>query len=126
MEGGKGVGHFGEEGVEIRGEKGIRLESGDTDLIDELKAADALTVSTWFLPDNLTQEGPARIFTISKNSSERNFTIGQEKDRVEVRLRTTKNGKNGTPGLQSKRGSLAVEWTHVVLPGSGTVKPFST
>lgn len=114
-EAGKGVGRFGEEGVEIRGEKGIRLESGETDLIDELKAADALTVSTWFLPDNLTQEGPARIFTISKNSSERNFTIGQEKDRVEVRLRTTKNGKNGTPGLQSKPGSLAVEWTHVAF-----------
>ncbi|MEM9280760.1 MAG: DUF1592 domain-containing protein, partial [Verrucomicrobiota bacterium] len=97
------------------GPKGLRLDLEHHAFLEEIKAANALSVSTWFLPENLKQEGPARIFTISKSSSERNFTIGQEGNQVEVRLRTTSSGKNGTPGLKSRGGSLRTEWTHAVF-----------
>ena len=82
---------------------------------DQIKKSGAITIDAWILPDNLKQEGPARILTFSNNTSERNFTLGQEGDRIEVRLRTDRGSKNGTPGLVTKAGSLKKEWTHVVF-----------
>ena len=82
---------------------------------DQIKKSGAITIDAWILPDNLKQEGPARILTFSNNTSERNFTLGQEGDRIEVRLRTDQGSKNGTPGLVTKAGSLKKEWTHVVF-----------
>jgi len=105
---------WSEDGLAIRGSRGLRLAGDSSALSRDLIDSGAITVSAWFVPANLDQEGPARIFTLSKNSSERNFTIGQEKNRIEVRIRTTGNGKNGTPGLVSRNGSLRKELTHVV------------
>lgn len=106
---------FGESGLRVKGSGGVRFEGDAAALADSIRDRGEITVSVWFRPENLSQEGPARIFTFSKNSSERNVTIGQEGDRYEIRLRTTKVGKNGTPGLQTKSGSVRLETTHLVF-----------
>jgi len=73
----------------------------------------------------IDQSGPARIVTLSRNSTERNFTLGQEGDALEARLRTTKTSANGMPGLLSKPKSLRAELTHVVYAhGGGSQKVF--
>lgn len=41
-----------------------------------------------------TQSGPARIVSLSSNTTERNFTLGQEGTNLVFRLRTPINGKN--------------------------------
>ena len=63
-------------------------------LLNALKQSNEITVEVWFKPANLKQDGPARLVTISKNTSERNFTIGQEATSLQARLRTTRTSKN--------------------------------
>jgi hypothetical protein len=62
----------------------------------------------------MNQTGPARIVTLSRNPSERNFTLGQDGDKVEVRLRTTETSSNGVPAVASKPKSLPAELTQIV------------
>lgn len=112
---GKAGASFSGEGLEIKGENGVRYAGDGQEIAKRLRESNALSFSAWFHPENLDQEGPARIFTFSKNSSERNFTVGQEKDRFEIRLRTTGRGKNGTPGVLTKRGSVERKLTHLVF-----------
>lgn len=106
---------FSSDGLEIRDGGGVEAPASGRDLANRFRRASAITLEARFAPADLGQKGPARIFTFSRNPSERNFTIGQEGDRIEVRLRTTKSGKNGTPGLQSKPKSLRKAPTHVVF-----------
>jgi len=51
---------------------------------------------------------------VSGNTSERNFTLGQEGDTIDVRLRTTKTSGNGAPSLGGPKRSLTPELTHIV------------
>ena len=44
----------------------------------------------------------------------RNFTLGQEGNRYDVRLRTESTNDNGIPSLASPENSLRAELTHVV------------
>jgi hypothetical protein len=48
------------------------------------------------------QSGPARIFTISKNSGERNLTIGQQGSDLIIRLRRSATNPNGLPAYNIK------------------------
>jgi glycopeptide antibiotics resistance protein len=52
-----------------------------------------VTVAT----DNTVQTGPARIVSLSRDPSRRNFTLGQQNSDLIFRLRTPLTGKNGTP-----------------------------
>lgn len=92
----------------------IRSKQVASRLSATVKLAGEFTVEAWIQPAKLDQEGPARILTISKDSGERNFTLGQDGDAYEVRFRTSKTGRNGTPGLRSSEGSLTTDLTHVV------------
>jgi PKD repeat protein len=89
-------------------------------IISACKASHALTVEAWLTPANATQQGPARIVSISKDPYERNVTLAQglwaqqPPDVYDVRLRTTQTSANGTPSLTSPAGSLKAERTHVV------------
>ena len=74
-----------------------------------------ITIEVWLRPANLKQEGPARVVTMSRSSSERNFTLGQEAGFWQARLRTTQTGRNGSsPALDSPKGSAAERLSHLV------------
>ena len=78
-----------------------------------------LTVEAWIVSDSDSQSGPARIVTLSLNPFDRNFTLGQDGNRYEVRLRTTSNGNNGTlVRLYSSPGSAGNTLTHVLFTRS--------
>ena len=72
-----------------------------------------LTFEAWIHPANVTQKGPARILTYSRNSNDRSFTIGQNGNRFEFRVRSTKTSNNGIPSLFSSAGSAKTELTHL-------------
>ena len=54
-----------------------------------------MTLEAWIRPANVSQDGPARIISISSSKTERNVTLGQglhgnrPADLYMVRLRTT-------------------------------------
>ncbi len=93
-------------------------------VIDASRATNEITIEAWVKPANVTQGGPARIVTLSADLYNRNFTLGQDGDAYDVRLRTTTTGNNGTPSLSSPDGSLTTALTQVVYTrdASGTAK----
>ena len=83
-------------------------------LISAIRRSGEISVEAWIRPKDTIQEGPARIVTISKDSGTRNFTLGQEADRFEVRLRTTKTTQNGMPSVLSPGKTATTKLTHVM------------
>jgi hypothetical protein len=104
--------------LELTGKAAIRSTTAPAKLINSIKRSNALTLEAWLKPADTKQEGPARILTLSKNSTERNFTLGQEADRYDVRLRTTGTGDNGMPSLEGRNKNVKTALTHVVYTRS--------
>ena len=69
------------------------------ELIKAIQSSGQFSIETWISPSKANQSGPARIVTLSKDSGQRNFTLGQDGDRFDFRLRTTKTDGNGLPSL---------------------------
>ncbi|MCA9134487.1 MAG: hypothetical protein KDA45_15060, partial [Planctomycetales bacterium] len=61
-----------------------------TKIVQAVKRSGEISIEAWMTPANSAQSGPARIVSLSSNSSQRNFTLGQETDTLDVRLRSTK------------------------------------
>lgn len=91
-----------------------------TTLTQALKSANSLSLEAWIVPDNVTQEGPARIMTLSDGSYLRNFTLGQglwggqPSDTFNVRLRTTATDLDGMPMVTTAAGAAQEGLQHVV------------
>ncbi len=79
-----------------------------------IKKSGEITIEAWLRPASGNQDGPARIVTLSKDPSNRNFTLGQDGNRYDVRLRATGTSTNGIPSTASPRASLSTNLTHVV------------
>ena len=94
--------------------------------VDAIRKSNALTIEAWITPATAEQSGPARIVSLSSNPSSRNFTLGQDKDFYDVRLRTTGTDENGNPSTAGPAKSLEPELTHVVYTrdSSGTAVIF--
>lgn len=88
------------------------------------QASGAVTLEAWITPANVTQDGPARILTMSADPYRRNFTLGQglwggaAPNRFDARLRTTATGDNGQPSLSTAPGSARTALTHLVYTRS--------
>ncbi len=98
--------------LEIRGKTLLRSGQAPHRLIEAVKRSGELTVEVWVKPANTNQAGPARIVTISQNSTNRNLTLGQDGNKFDVRLRTTGTSQNGLPSTSS--GTVTTKLTHVV------------
>ncbi len=71
----------------------IQSTGAATKVFATLSASNRLTLEAWLTPTSLTQEGPARIVTISEGTtaSDVNLHLGQEFGSASYRLRTTDN-----------------------------------
>ncbi len=100
--------------LEVRGQTLIRSDKPADKIFQAVRRSGGITIEAWVRPANTKQAGPARMVTLSGGSSERNFTLGQEGDKVDVRLRTTKTSGNGIPSLSTRTRTLSTKLTHVV------------
>lgn len=100
--------------LEITSRTIIQSDEAPKRLIEALRKSREITIEAWIQPANLSQSGPARIVTLSPNTGERNFTLGQERDQFEVRVRTTKTDGNGIPSIRSAGATVSKKLTHVV------------
>jgi len=83
-------------GVEFL-ETGQAVSNSSTqEFFDRLVKAKGLTLEMWLKTEDLKQSGPARILSYSIDPLLRNFTVGQSRDQLVVRLRTTKTNLDGT------------------------------
>jgi WD40 repeat protein len=91
-----------------------------TKFINAARATNALTIEAWVTPANITQDGPARMVTLSPDIWERNITLGQglwpgqPNDTFDIRLRTTDTSDNGQPSITSPSGAASTNLTHLV------------
>ncbi|MEX0713100.1 MAG: LamG-like jellyroll fold domain-containing protein [Pirellulales bacterium] len=106
---------WGSEGITVKGPTLITTSGPATRLIDEIKKSRAVTLEVWITPGDTTQSGPARILTLSSGPNQRNFTIGQDGDKYEVRFRAEGTDLNGMPGLSSPSGSARTQRTHLAF-----------
>lgn len=72
-------------------------EGVNRQLLEACSQSNALTIEVVLRTDNKKQQGPARIVSFSTDHNSRNFTLGQDRDKLTLRLRTSKTGANGTP-----------------------------
>ncbi|MEZ4948295.1 MAG: LamG domain-containing protein [Saprospiraceae bacterium] len=99
-------------GVNITGSK-IISNSGANKVSSRIKQTNSITVETWVKTSNAWQYGPARVITISENTSLRNFTLGQQDDDWVIRYKTNNTDGNGTPESKAVN-KVKTEWQHVV------------
>jgi hypothetical protein len=83
-------------------------------LITAVQSSNQITIEAWVRPADVTQDGPARIVTLSTDYHNRNFQLGQAADLYDLRLRTTETTNNGQPSLSTPPGAVTAELTHVV------------
>jgi hypothetical protein len=95
------------------------VDADATKLYSGITNSGQMTVEAWINPADLVQAGPARMVSYSLNTSERNFTLGQEADALVFRLRTPDSGINGSQPAYSSAGALALEWQHVAATFDG-------
>lgn len=116
----------GQAGLAVYGSTQIDTGSAAKGLTRAIKKTNAFSVEAWVTPADTRQNGPARIVTLSSGSGDRNFTLGQEGDRFDARIRAEKNDRNGLPSLASRGGSATTALTHLVLTkdASGTARLF--
>jgi len=100
--------------LEIRGKTLVRSEKPARRLAEAIKRSGEITVEAWIKPGDTRQSGPARIVSLSRDSSNRNVTLGQDGDKFDVRFRSTRTSTNGIPSLSGKARSLTARLTHVV------------
>ena len=102
----------------------VASEQPAAKLVTAVRDSGALTVEVWIRPANDRQSGPARIISVSAGPSERNFTLAQDGDKYDFRLRTTERSTNGVPSTATTAGSVRPgELTHLCATRSpdGTV-----
>jgi hypothetical protein len=109
-------------GVEFTGSSMI-ISDGDADkLFENLRSRKEFSVEVWLSPGNLSQSGPARIVSMSQDSGQRNFTIGQSGPDLAIRLRTTETDNNGIPELDTKKQVLSQRMIHLLTVYDGNIK----
>jgi len=99
-------------------------------LLDAVRESNAVTLEAWIRSADPTQDGPARIVTLSVNPRFRVMTLGQNEGNdipsfvYNVRLRTTETDLNGLPSLSTPPDSVTTQLTHVVYTrdASGMVR----
>lgn len=84
-----------QEGVVITPSRWLESAESAKLINQRISETSQLTITSTFASADLTQKGPARIISISGDSLHRNFTIGQDKTDLALRLRTPLTGQNG-------------------------------
>ncbi|MFC1601396.1 DUF4038 domain-containing protein, partial [Candidatus Sumerlaeota bacterium] len=87
----------------------------DEILLKACQATNQLSIEAYLTVSNTDQGGPARIVTFSLDSGSRNFTLGQEKGRLILRLRTPNTGSNGLSPQLDLCPVKAGEAMHVIV-----------
>jgi hypothetical protein len=107
-------------GLSVNSPTLISSENAATRIIHSIRTSNAITIEAWIRPANTNQNGPARIISLSRDISNRYFTLGQGRGDDEpstlydVRLRTSLTDENGVPSLTTPEDVVLSELSHIV------------
>jgi hypothetical protein len=111
-------------GIQFNG--GLGLASGNSTasrkLYDTIAPGGEYSIEAWVAPANVTQDGPAEIFSYGEGSNRRNFMLGQDMYNYEFFNRTSQSNISGSPSLATddadERAQASLQ--HVVVTYSQT------
>ncbi len=83
-------------GIFLSSHHWLKTSSPATSITEKIRRRSQFTLSTTFATAQISQKGPARIISISKDNDQRNFTLGQNGSDLVLRLRTPIMGDNGS------------------------------
>lgn len=108
---------LGSWGLSFTNGKAQASTANSKKLHDLIISTGEFSVEAWLTPNNVVQEGPARIVTYSAGDSERNFTLGQTQYNYDFLLRNESSTINGEPALSTPDADEVLQATqqHVVL-----------
>jgi hypothetical protein len=92
----------------------IRSQMAADKISQACRRSQEIAVEAWVRPANTTQDGPARIVTLSSGTTARNFTLGQQGGAFEVRTRTRATSGNGLPRYRTADAVVETTLTHLV------------
>lgn len=111
----RGRARFGDDGLELtRGSFVVGADAAEN-MTRACRESNELTIDAVFTPTSDEARGPARILSLSSDTGSRNFTLGQEADRLVLRLRTTETDENGTNPEVSLTRLVPGKRHHVVV-----------
>jgi hypothetical protein len=108
-------------GLAVNSASRITSGSAAAKIFDAVNSSNALSVEAWIVPANVSQDGPARIVSLSDTATNRNLTLGQglwgsrPSSVFDFRLRTTATDDNGQPSLDTDTGTAQARLQHVVV-----------
>jgi len=91
----------------------IAAPSVNAKLLAACRKSNAFTIEAMIKPGNLSQGGPARIISFSQDGHVRNFTLGQDANKLVIRLRTVSTSDQNTTLVLFKMREA--KWHHVVV-----------
>jgi hypothetical protein len=91
------------------------IEGAAETLLAACRRSNQLSIETVLSAANTDQFGPARIVSFSVDPYHRNFTLGQDRDQLVLRLRTPRTGDNGMRPETKLCRIDAGRWKHVVV-----------
>jgi hypothetical protein len=101
--------------IDIRGPLLIRSNAPPRALCEQILRSQAFAIEVEFATANSAQAGPARIVSMSTDIQQRNFTLGQENGKLDLRVRTPRRGINGMSfPMQTAESSVTGGWQHVL------------
>lgn len=102
------------EGLELAGGLVLFPEPVAQHVMRRLMSSARLSLTARFQPAKLSITGPGRIISMSQDPYLRNFTLGQERQDIEVRIRTTAAGLNGRNPSTTTFGDPLTQGDHHV------------
>lgn len=113
---------LGSWGLSFTNGKAQSSTASSKKLHDLITSTNEFAVEAWITPNNVVQEGPARIVSYSAGDNDRNFTLGQSQYNYDFMLQTQNSNTNGEPALSTLDDDEVLQATlqHVVLTYSAT------
>jgi len=113
---------LGSWGLNFNNGKAQASTASSKKLHDLITSTGEFSVEAWVTPNNVVQEGPARIITYSAGDNDRNFTVGQSQYNYDFLLRTQASNTNGDPALSTPDADEVLQATlqHVVITYNAT------
>ena len=118
-----GIDWLGSWGLSFINGKAQASTANSKKIHDLITSTGEFSVEAWITPNNVVQEGPARIISYSASDSDRNFTLGQSQYNYDFMLRTEQTTSNGTPALSTPDAEEVLQATlqHVVITYNATI-----
>jgi hypothetical protein len=106
------------QGLKVADEAILKSTDSPDDLIEAIENSGEITVEAWVKTSAVNQTGPARIITLSTNSDERIFSLGQigngSSYRYSAGLNTSLSVENGIPEIVTNENFVNPGLHHIV------------